>query len=153
MPPASRCTKNWDFVRSGPSCRWAGNRSAGWTWATGRASCRGSEHMSWETWIAFCLLEAALCVSPGPAVVFVVSVALGRGGRSGLAGAFGILLGNAFYFVLSAMGVAAIILASNTLFTALKWAGAAYLVWLGIAMMRAAPAPVTAVQPSTLAGP
>lgn len=109
--------------------------------------------MSWETWIAFCLLETALCVSPGPAVVFVVSVALGRGARSGFAGAFGILLGNAFYFVLSALGVAAIILASNTLFTALKWAGAAYLVWLGIAMVRAAPAPAAAVQPSTLAGP
>src|SRR5690606_26050073 len=88
---------------------------------------RHGARMSWETWIAFCALETMLCLSPGPAVVFVVSAALGRGPRSGFAAAFGILAGNAFYFALSATGIAAIILASSALFTALKWAGAAYL--------------------------
>jgi homoserine/homoserine lactone efflux protein len=109
--------------------------------------------MSLETWIAFCALETALCLSPGPAVIFVVSAALGRGPRSGLAAAFGNLSGKAIYFALSATGIAAIILASGTLFTALKWAGAAYLVWLGIGMLRAVPAAPAPIRPATVAGP
>src|SRR5690606_29532538 len=76
-----------------------------------------------------------------------------RGPRSGFAAAFGILAGNAFYFALSATGIAAIILASSALFTALKWAGAAYLAWLGIGMLRATPAAPAPVQPATVAGP
>lgn len=91
--------------------------------------------MAWETWIAFLLLEIVLCLTPGPAVLFVVSTAAARGPRAGLAGAAGIAMGNTFYFVLSALGIAAIILASSLLFTVLKWAGAAYLIWLGARML------------------
>lgn len=91
--------------------------------------------MNVETWLAFCLTEAVLCLTPGPAVLFVVSVALARGPQPGVAASIGILAGNAFYFVLSATGVAAAIVASNEVFTLLKWAGAVYLVWLGIRML------------------
>jgi homoserine/homoserine lactone efflux protein len=93
--------------------------------------------MTLETFIAFCTIELVLCLTPGPAVLYVVSTALARGPRAGLAGALGIVAGNTFYFVLSAVGVAAIILASNTLFTALKWIGAAYLIYLGARMLLA----------------
>jgi len=91
--------------------------------------------MPLEVWLAFCATETLLCFTPGPAVLFVVSVAMARGARAGLAGALGILAGNTFYFALSATGIAAVILASHRLFAALKWAGAAYLVWVGLRML------------------
>ena len=113
--------------------------------------------MSLEAWLAFCLFETVLCFTPGPAVLFVVSVALTRDARSGMAAALGILATNAFYFAISATGVAALILASGRLFEALKWFGAGYLVWVGLRMLfsRAAPAatpPAQRVQRAFLRG-
>jgi homoserine/homoserine lactone efflux protein len=88
-----------------------------------------------ELWLAFCLLEVVLCLTPGPAVLSVVSAAM-RGGRGqALATALGILAGNASYFLLSATGVAALIAASPRAFAGLRWAGAAYLFWLGLRLM------------------
>ncbi len=91
--------------------------------------------MSLEAWIAFCITEAVLCLTPGPAVLLVVSVALGRGLRPSIDAVFGILTANALYFALSASGVAAVLLASRELFIVLKWVGAAYLIWLGVRML------------------
>jgi homoserine/homoserine lactone efflux protein len=93
--------------------------------------------MTLEVWVAFAVLETVLCFTPGPAVLFVVSTSLSRGTRAGLGGAWGIVACNTFYFLLSALGVAAVILASNRLFAALKWIGAAYLVWIGVKMLAA----------------
>ncbi|HKA15011.1 MAG TPA: LysE family translocator [Myxococcota bacterium] len=91
--------------------------------------------MSLELWRAFCVAETVLCFTPGPAVLFVSSSSIARGARPGLSAALGILAGNTFYFALSATGVAAVILASARLFSALKWAGSAYLVWVGLRML------------------
>src|SRR5262245_49684967 len=91
--------------------------------------------MSLETWLAFCATETVLCFTPGPAVLFVVSVALARGARPGMAAASGILTTNVFYFALSATGIAAVILASGRVFTGLRWIGAGYLVWIGLRML------------------
>jgi homoserine/homoserine lactone efflux protein len=108
--------------------------------------------VSLELWLAFCVTEAVLCFTPGPAVLFVVSAAMTRGTRSGLAAALGILAGNTFYFAVSATGIAAVIVASSWLFSVLKWAGAAYLVWMGLRMLlqRTAPAsaPIVAARPA-----
>ena len=93
--------------------------------------------MSLEIWLAFCLMETILCLTPGPAVLYVVSVALSRGLRPGMAAAFGILAGNVLYFALSATGIAAVLLASATIFSVLKSVGAAYLVWIGLRMLLA----------------
>jgi homoserine/homoserine lactone efflux protein len=102
-----------------------------------------------QVWVAFVVLETVLCLTPGPAVLFVVSTSLSRGARAGLGGALGIVACNTFYFLLSALGVAAVILASNRLFTTLKWLGAAYLVWLGLRMLvaRASLPPPPSEQP------
>ncbi len=106
--------------------------------------------MTLQVWVAFVVLETVLCLTPGPAVLFVVSTALARGARAALSGALGIVACNTFYFLLSALGVAALILASNRLFTALKWLGAAYLVWLGLRMLVAHVAPAQPTeQPKT----
>ena len=93
--------------------------------------------MSLEVWLAFCLMDTVLCLTPGPAVLFVVSVALARGLRPGMAAALGILATNTLYFALSATGIAAVIVASATLFGVLKAVGAAYLVWIGLRMLLA----------------
>jgi homoserine/homoserine lactone efflux protein len=89
-----------------------------------------------STWITFCVTDLMLSFTPGPAVLFVVSAALSRGARSGLAAALGIVTANAFYFAVSATGIAAVIVASSGVFTVLKVGGAVYLVWTGIRMLR-----------------
>jgi homoserine/homoserine lactone efflux protein len=91
--------------------------------------------MTLQTWLLFCLTEAVLCFIPGPAVLFVLATALRRGFPSASFAAAGILAGNILYFVLSATGIAAVIVASHAVFSGLKWAGAAYLVWLGLRML------------------
>jgi threonine/homoserine/homoserine lactone efflux protein len=94
--------------------------------------------MSLHTWLFFSGTEALLCLSPGPAVLFVLSYGLRRGGRASLWANAGILTGNAFYFVLSAFGLGAVLLASYGAFTVIKYAGAAYLIYLGAQTIRGA---------------
>jgi len=95
--------------------------------------------VSFETWLFFCATEAVLSFTPGPAVLLVVSMALTRGARAGLEASAGILGANAFYFVVSATGIGAMLLASWELFFLIRWLGAAYLIWLGLHMLLARP--------------
>jgi len=88
--------------------------------------------MTWQVWSAFFVVETALCLTPGPAVLFVLSQALSRGTLKTIWPIGGILAANTTYFILSATGVGAILMASYDLFFAIKWIGAAYLVWLGV---------------------
>jgi threonine/homoserine/homoserine lactone efflux protein len=92
--------------------------------------------MSWQVWLLFAVTETFLCLSPGPAVLFVVSNGLSRGGGASLWANAGILTGNSFYFLLSAFGLGAMLLASHELFTIIKYAGATYLVFLGVQTFR-----------------
>src|SRR4029077_18380208 len=93
--------------------------------------------ISLQPWTIFCVNEAVLCFTPGPAVLLVVSLALTRGPRAGLGATLGILAANALYFLLSATGLGAILLASAELFFLIKWLGAAYLLWMGLRMLLA----------------
>jgi threonine/homoserine/homoserine lactone efflux protein len=92
--------------------------------------------MSVETWLAFAAASAVLVVIPGPTVLLVVSYSLGQGFRTALPMATGVALGDFTAMTLSMLGVGALLAASATLFTLLKWLGAAYLVWLGIKLWR-----------------
>jgi homoserine/homoserine lactone efflux protein len=94
--------------------------------------------MSLELWLFFVVTEAVLCVTPGPAVLFVVSCGLAHGGRAALWANAGILSGNTFYFALSALGVSALLVASHDVFFVIKLLGAAYLVVLGVQTIRGA---------------
>ena len=96
--------------------------------------------MSPEIWIAFALASAVLLAIPGPTVMLVVSYALGRGRDSAWATVPGVSLGDFTAMTVSLAGAGAVLAASATLFTVLKLCGAAYLVWLGIGLWRAAPA-------------
>ena len=93
--------------------------------------------MTLETWLAFVATSAVLLVIPGPTILLVVSYALGQGWRTALPMAIGVALGDFTAMTLSLLGLGALLAASATIFTALKWAGAAYLVWLGIKLWRA----------------
>jgi homoserine/homoserine lactone efflux protein len=88
--------------------------------------------MTPTTLALFALTEILVCLSPGPAVLLVISQGIRRGSRASLSGAFGILVGNIVYFILSAIGLGALVAASTGLFNVVKWAGAAYLVFLGV---------------------
>lgn len=75
---------------------------------------------------------------PGPNSMFVLSVAARDGVRAGYRAACGVFVGDFILMLLAAAGVASLLRAYPQLFFALKWAGAAYLGWLGLAMLRAA---------------
>ncbi len=95
--------------------------------------------MSLHLWVAFVVACTVVLAVPGPTVMLVVSYALGRGRASGWATVPGVTLGDFTAMTASLAGAGAILAASATLFTVLKLAGAAYLVWLGIRMWRAEP--------------
>src|SRR5881227_2491786 len=93
--------------------------------------------MAVELWLAFVAASSILLVIPGPTVLLVVSYALGQGWRTALPMAVGVALGDFTAMALSMLGVGALLAASATVFTTVKWTGAAYLVWLGIKLWRA----------------
>jgi len=95
--------------------------------------------MTLDTWLTFALLELVLCLTPGPAVLFVTSTTALRGASAGMVATAGILASNLMYFVISATGVAALLLASPTLFEVLRWSGSAYLLLLGIRLLLTRP--------------
>lgn len=112
--------------------------------------------MTIETWTLFCATEAVLSFIPGPAVLYVVSTSITRGSRAGIVASLSILAGNTVYFILSAMGLGALLLASRPVFTAIQWIGAGYLVYLGLRMLfsrsRQAPEPARSDEPVKHAG-
>ena len=107
--------------------------------------------MTIETWLIFALTETALSLTPGPAVLLVLSHGLTRGTRASISANLGILAGNACYFALSATGLGAVLLASYGVFSTIRWIGAAYLVWLGVSAF-VGRSDVIAVNPVAAAG-
>ena len=94
--------------------------------------------MSLDLWLAFVAASAALLLVPGPTVLLVLSYALSQGRRVAVATALGVATGDLVAITVALAGLGALVMASATAFTVLKWAGAAYLLWLGWRMLRAA---------------
>ena len=94
--------------------------------------------MDLSLWMTFVGATLLLLIIPGPTVVLVLTYALTQGRRVAVASAAGVALGDFIAMTASLVGLGALVLASSTLFVALKWVGAAYLVWMGIGMIRSA---------------
>jgi homoserine/homoserine lactone efflux protein len=100
--------------------------------------------MQLSVWLTFFLACWAISISPGPGAIAAMSSGLDLGFRRGYFTTFGLILGIWTQILLVVVGLGALIAASGTAFTVLKFAGAAYLVWLGIAQWRAGGRPLVA---------
>lgn len=96
--------------------------------------------MSLNLWLLYVSLAAAVIASPGPSALLCVSHAVSHGARKTIATIVGGITASMTLMALSALGLGAVIAASDTWFQAIKWAGAAYLVYLGISAWRTRPA-------------
>jgi len=99
---------------------------------------------------AFLAASLVLAVVPGPGVFYIVVRSLTQGRRAGLASVAGLALGNFGNAVGASIGLAAVLAVSSTAFIVVKWAGAVYLVWLGVKAMRR---PAGAADPAQAAAP
>ena len=92
----------------------------------------------------FLVATVVLILTPGPAMLYIFSRSLSQGRGAGLASVAGIAVGDLFHALGAALGLSAIIASSVLAFSVLKYAGAAYLVYLGIRKFRSAPLDPTA---------
>lgn len=90
----------------------------------------------------FIVAGLLLNLTPGPDVLYIVSNALRAGAKAGVVAGLGITAGCFVHVFAAALGVSALLAASATAFTVLKWVGAAYLVWVGVRLLLARASPV-----------
>ena len=88
-----------------------------------------------DTLLLFFVTTFVVVLSPGSAVITVVAESVSNGFKRSLWVILGIAVANALFFVMSATGIVALILASTLLFTIIKWVGVAYLLYLGISAL------------------
>ncbi len=101
-----------------------------------------------STLALFALASLALLAVPGPAVLFVVARSLEHGRRAGIVSVLGVHAGSLVHVAAAALGLSALVASSATAFAVVRYAGAAYLVWLGVTGLRRARRAV-----ATAAGP
>lgn len=86
--------------------------------------------------LLFFVAALLLAVTPGPGIFYVLARSLAGGRREGILSSFGTFVGGLFHVLAAALGISAILAASAVAFHTVKYAGAAYLVWLGVRMIR-----------------
>jgi homoserine/homoserine lactone efflux protein len=92
--------------------------------------------MTLESYLAFCAAAAALAVVPGPTVTVIIANSLRHGTRAGLMNVAGTQAGFVIWLTIAALGLGAAIQVMGIWFDVLRYAGAAYLVWLAIKLFR-----------------
>ena len=83
-------------------------------------------------YLIFFVTTAVVIFVPGPAAIAIAAQGAGNGHKRAIFGTLGVASANAVYFILSAMGIATLLIASPLIFNAIKWVGVAYLVYLGL---------------------
>lgn len=94
---------------------------------------------SWPLLSAFLIASFVLAVTPGPAVFYIVTRSLMQGRRFGLASVAGVALGNLGNAIGASVGLATLFAVSSLAFSVVKYAGAAYLIYMGVKALRARP--------------
>ena len=95
-----------------------------------------------DIWL-FVLSGLLLNITPGPDTAYIIGRSVQIGWRGGVAAALGIGAGCLVHVAAAAIGLSALLAASSIAFTAVKWLGAAYLIYTGIQMLRARPSAAT----------
>lgn len=93
--------------------------------------------------LLFLAAALLLAITPGPGIFYVLARSLAGGKREGILSSLGTFVGGLFHVFAAALGLSAILAASAVAFHTVKYAGAAYLVWLGIRMIRTRNAEIT----------
>lgn len=88
--------------------------------------------MTFESYLAFCVAAIALALVPGPTVTVIIANSLRYGAKAGLMNVLGTQVGFLIWLALATAGLNAALQIMGVWFDVLRWAGAAYLVWLGI---------------------
>jgi homoserine/homoserine lactone efflux protein len=92
--------------------------------------------MNYELFTAFVLITVVLIITPGPIVTFLIATGAAHGVRAGMTAVAGATIGNAILIAAIALGLSWVLKNAIGLFEILRWAGVAYLVWLGIQAWR-----------------
>ncbi|OYQ39490.1 threonine transporter RhtB [Rhodoferax sp. TH121] len=100
--------------------------------------------MELSTWLAFFAASWAISISPGAGAVAAMSAGLNHGFKRGYITTLGLVLGIWTQIVVVGVGLGAVVATSATAFLVIKWAGVAYLVWLGIQQWGAPTVPLAA---------
>jgi threonine/homoserine/homoserine lactone efflux protein len=98
-------------------------------------------------WTSFLAAAFLLNVSPGPDIAFILAQTLRGGRRGGFMALLGVWSGALCHVAMAALGLSAIIASSALAFSAVKWIGAAYLIWLGLSAFRTGAAVATETPP------
>lgn len=92
--------------------------------------------MNYELFTAFVLITIVLIITPGPIVTFLIATGAAHGVRAGMTAVAGATIGNAILIAAIALGLSWVLKNAIGLFEILRWAGVAYLIWLGIQAWR-----------------
>lgn len=103
--------------------------------------------MSLHLWLAFVAASAVLLIIPGPTILTVISYSVAHGKRANVPLVAAVALGDSTALVVSLLGLGALLATSAFWFTAIKWVGGLYLLYLGIKLLRAG------ISPAVLAAP
>lgn len=104
--------------------------------------------MSIELWLAFVAASAVLLVIPGPTILTVISYSISHGRRANVPLVAAVALGDSTALLVSLLGLGALLATSAVWFTAVKWAGGLYLLYLGVRRLRAGMSSTEATAPN-----
>ena len=90
----------------------------------------------WSSLGLFAVAALVLLLTPGPAVLYIVTRSIDQGKRAGLVSVLGVHVGTLAHILAAAAGISAVLAASATAFSAVKYLGAAYLIYIGVRRLR-----------------
>ncbi|MBD0381992.1 LysE family translocator [Paenibacillus sedimenti] len=105
--------------------------------------------VSFSTLIAFALVSLGLVCSPGPNMIYLISRSITQGRMAGIISLLGVVLGFVIYMVATMLGLTALFIAVPFIYEVVKWAGAAYLLWLAWNAIKPGASPI--LEPRSLA--